>query len=353
MFLAGVLEYAYISFLPTFGTRSGLSEASSLRLVTAFLWGGVLLAPVFGYAADRIKRSTLRHKSRNKAHHQKTDTLEKLIKGETMHALIILASPEPQSTNARLAKGMAEKLVSLKWAVDLVDLYAENFNALESPANYRVRARAEHFDAQIEQRAAFENGTLPHDVARHVNLMEKADLVIFQFPLWWFGLPAILKGWMDRVFLYGRFYTSQKRYERGHLAGKRAFMSITCGDSSEACTYNGIGGDLGAILWPSMYALRFVGFSILQPTAIYGVHGGLNAGGGSGDIEQRIAEYKLKLTKRLTTIMGEEELLFNRWDHYDENHKLLPDAPVYSPFIRHKKNIDQASAWPGLFQPKT
>ncbi|MCG8639950.1 MAG: MFS transporter [Desulfobacterales bacterium] len=57
--LAGVLEYAYISLLPTFGTRSGLSEASSLRLVTAFLWGGVLLAPVFGYAADRINRSTL------------------------------------------------------------------------------------------------------------------------------------------------------------------------------------------------------------------------------------------------------------------------------------------------------
>ncbi len=57
--LAGVLEYAYIALLPAFGIRSGLDEASSLHLVSAFLWGGVALSFPFGWLADRIDRDRL------------------------------------------------------------------------------------------------------------------------------------------------------------------------------------------------------------------------------------------------------------------------------------------------------
>ncbi|MDX2147610.1 MAG: MFS transporter [Planctomycetota bacterium] len=57
--LAGVLEYAYIALLPAFGMRSGLGEAASLHLVSAFLWGGVALSFPFGWLADRVDRDRL------------------------------------------------------------------------------------------------------------------------------------------------------------------------------------------------------------------------------------------------------------------------------------------------------
>ena len=57
--IAGVLEYAYISLLPTFALRQGLAEEAALHLVSAFLWGGVALAFLFGWLADRVSRERL------------------------------------------------------------------------------------------------------------------------------------------------------------------------------------------------------------------------------------------------------------------------------------------------------
>lgn len=57
--VAGVVEYAYISLLPTWGLRQGVSEATALHLVSAFLWGGVALSVLFGWLADRVDREKL------------------------------------------------------------------------------------------------------------------------------------------------------------------------------------------------------------------------------------------------------------------------------------------------------
>jgi len=53
-----------------------------------------------------------------------------------------------------------------------------------------------------------------------------ADFVIFQFPLWWFSVPAILKGWVDRVFAMGFSYNYGRSYEKGVFRGKRAMLSL-------------------------------------------------------------------------------------------------------------------------------
>ena len=57
--IAGVIEYSYISLLPNFALRQGVSEATALHLVSAFLWGGVVLAFLFGWLADRMRRDAL------------------------------------------------------------------------------------------------------------------------------------------------------------------------------------------------------------------------------------------------------------------------------------------------------
>src|SRR6056297_3040885 len=53
--------------------------------------------------------------------------------------------------------------------------------------------------------------------------------VILQFPLWWHGPPAILKGWFDRTFPSGGVYTSRMRYDDGFFKGKQAVLSVTAG----------------------------------------------------------------------------------------------------------------------------
>ena len=55
------------------------------------------------------------------------------------------------------------------------------------------------------------------DVKVEIALLDASDLVILQYPMWWHLPPAILKGWYDRVFIYGEVYTSKKRFEDGRI----------------------------------------------------------------------------------------------------------------------------------------
>ena len=62
--------------------------------------------------------------------------------------------------------------------------------------------------------------------------LDRADLLILQFPLWWFGPPAILKGWFERVFTRGFGYMPGRKYDTGLMRGKRAMVSVTTGTSA-------------------------------------------------------------------------------------------------------------------------
>ena len=75
--------------------------------------------------------------------------------------------------------------------------------------------------------------------------LRQADAIVFQFPIWWFSFPAILKGWVDRVFAYGLAYGykdagNQHRYGEGGFAGKRALLSVTVGGPLEDYGARGI-----------------------------------------------------------------------------------------------------------------
>jgi len=95
--------------------------------------------------------------------------------------------------------------------------------------------------------------------------------MIWQFPLWWFSVPAILKGWVDRVFAMGRTYGGGCAYETGVFRGKRAMLSLTIGGPPETYKKDGRNGDIDAILRPIQRGmLEFVGFSVLAPALFYG-----------------------------------------------------------------------------------
>src|SRR5947209_1970956 len=84
-------------------------------------------------------------------------------------------------------------------SADIIDLHRMGFDPVERGEHYRTRADSGRFDAQAEQRHAADTDALPSDVRAQLEAIEQADLLILQYPMWWYGPPAMLKGWLDRV----------------------------------------------------------------------------------------------------------------------------------------------------------
>ncbi|TQV83104.1 NAD(P)H-dependent oxidoreductase [Denitrobaculum tricleocarpae] len=190
-----------------------------------------------------------------------------------MHAHIVHAHPEPTSYNGALTRAARESLSDRGCSVTVSDLHQMDFDPVEREVHYAERFDGNAFAALAEQRHAWEKGTLSKEVQDEIGKLQRADLVILQFPLWWHGPPAILKGWMDRVFVNGGLYTSRMRYDTGYFRGKRALISVTTGAPRDAFGPGSRGGDFDTMLWPLQYSLHYMGFSVLPPFVSYGVQG--------------------------------------------------------------------------------
>src|SRR5512147_2838395 len=98
---------------------------------------------------------------------------------------------------------------------------------------------------------ASERDSFAPDVAEEIQKLLWCDLLLFTFPLWWFGLPAILKGWVDKVFAFNRVYGRGRIYDNGKFRGRRALLSLTTGGSGEAAYRpDGFNGDINGVLRP-------------------------------------------------------------------------------------------------------
>ena len=106
-------------------------------------------------------------------------------------AHIVLAHPEPQSYSAHLARTAQGALQAAGYEVTLSDLYTLGFDPVEGPLHFSARKHRERFDPSTEQRNAFDQDRLPKFVKEELARLDAADVVMLQFPLWWYGSPAI------------------------------------------------------------------------------------------------------------------------------------------------------------------
>lgn len=188
-----------------------------------------------------------------------------------MKILIILAHPEPQSMNGALFTTAIETLEAAGHEVRTSNLYAMRFNPVSDHSNFTNLQNATFFKQQLEELHATATGSFTAGIDSEQQKVEWCDLMIWQFPLWWFSLPGILKGWVDRVFAMGRFYGEGRLYEQGMFRGKKALLSLTTGGREEAYLRDGLQGDIHSILRHIHRGmLRFTGFSVLRPHIIYG-----------------------------------------------------------------------------------
>lgn len=257
-----------------------------------------------------------------------------------MEAHIVLAHPEPKSFNAHLARVAERVLRERAWQVSTSDLYAMAFDPSEKAEHYEDRRDPDRFDAQAEQRHASETQAIPPAVRDEIDRLDQADLLILQYPMWWHLPPAILKGWFDRVLVYGEVYRSDYRFEKGRFAGKKAMLSLTCGTSAATYAHNGRSADIDLLLWPVHFSLAYVGFDVIAPQVAYGVEGGGPQYSARAEITGRLKKIAADYASRLRSIETEPALPFNKMSEWGPDGRITPDAPVYTPFIRHREHLE-------------
>lgn len=258
-----------------------------------------------------------------------------------MQAHIVLTHPEPGSYNAHLSHAARQTLEAQGWSVTVSDLYQMGFDPCERASHYTPALDASRFDVQSEQRHASAAGSIPADVAAEIKRLEAADLLVLQYPMWWHLPPAMLKGWLDRVFIYGDVYTSKQRFENGRFTGRRAMVSVTVGTSAETYAFNGRSGDIDLMLWPVNFSLAYVGYQVLQPFVAYGVEAGLRYSEASV-VEARLKRIEADYAKALTQLDERGVVPFNKMAHWGADGRIMPDAPAYSPYMRHRRDLPLA-----------
>ncbi|MBC2874163.1 MULTISPECIES: NAD(P)H-dependent oxidoreductase [Streptomyces] len=185
-------------------------------------------------------------------------------------ALIVHAHPEPGSFSTSQMRVAAEELRRSGHSVRVVDLYADGWAPVLD--RHEFGPVEGHFKPQAEQRKAVREGTLPVEVRAHLDAVLDADLLVLSFPLWWFSVPAILKGWIDRVFAMGAVFGGDHGvFDRGALRGKRAMVLVTTGGTAESFARGGSFGAMDDFLYHIRRGmLEFVGYEVLPPVVTYG-----------------------------------------------------------------------------------
>ena len=187
-----------------------------------------------------------------------------------MNILIVHAHPEPNSFNAALTAAAVDWFSGQGDGVTVSDLYAMNFDPVSDRRNFLTTRDPVYYKQQIEEMHASQTDGFSPDITGEIEKLEACDALILQFPLWWFGLPAILKGWVDRVLVMGRIYGGGKWYDQGVFAGKRAMLSLTTGGPEATYQPDGLNGAIHRILFPINHGiLRFTGFDVLPPFIAY------------------------------------------------------------------------------------
>ncbi|OSQ41579.1 NAD(P)H-dependent oxidoreductase [Thalassospira sp. MCCC 1A01428] len=192
--------------------------------------------------------------------------------------LIVHAHPEPLSLTSALKDLAITTLRNQGHVVQVSDLYAMGWKAIADEADFTDRVAADRLSYVAESRHAFASDSQSPDIEAEQKKLLWADAVLFSFPLWWFGAPAILKGWFDRVFTYGFAYGVGQhggerwgdRYGEGVLAGRRAMLVVPIGGRLPHYSDRGVNGSLDDILWPLQHGTLFYpGFDVLPAFPVY------------------------------------------------------------------------------------
>ena len=236
------------------------------------------------------------------------------------NVLIVVAHPNPDSFNQKLSLLAKNVLEKKKYKVNVIDLYDVKFPQADSFDDFTHEFDRSKFNYKKEQEKASLSNTYHPDIAYSQKLITESNLLIFQFPLWWFSMPAILKNWIEKCFGFNFAYNGIKRrwFDRGPFKNKKVLLSITTSGPECLYTDTGINGNIQAVLWPITNGIfNFTGCSVLPPFISWG-----------SDTVNR--ENKDSLEKKygdyLNNIDEISSLKFRSLDQFDSDYRLKDKA---------------------------
>ncbi|MFS2125682.1 NAD(P)H-dependent oxidoreductase [Pseudomonas sp. Pseusp97] len=251
-----------------------------------------------------------------------------------MKVLIVYAHPEPRSLNGSLKDFAVRRLQAAGHEVQVSDLYAMNWKATLDASDSLDRDPEARFDPSLDSKRAYAAGRQSSDIAAEQEKLRWADTLILQFPLWWFSMPAILKGWVERVYAYGFAYGVGEhsdarwgdRYGEGNLAGKRAMLVVTTGGWESHYSARGINGPIDDLLFPIHHGvLYYPGFDVLPPYLVYRT---------SRVDAQRYAQIERELGERLDNLQTTAPIPFRRQNGGDYDIPALTLREEIEPDVR-------------------
>ena len=191
-----------------------------------------------------------------------------------MNILVVFAHPSPKSFNRSLLETVREEAGAKGHECRVRDLYALGF-------------RPALTDEDME---AFNHNNVPADIKAEQEAVTWADVVVFMHPIWWFGVPAIFKGWIDRVFAYGFAYGHDSRGVKPLLAGKKAVVVNTAG-GAEVTGYDDTGYKQAIIKLTDIGIYNFVGLEVILRRMFFQIPI-------ASDEERRVMQERLRLDLR-------------------------------------------------------
>ena len=234
-----------------------------------------------------------------------------------MKVLIVFAHHEPQSFGAAMLQRSVETLAECGHEVVVSDLHAMNFNPVASAADFTQRRFPQMLQYDREQKFAHEHHAFAPDIQTELDKLIWCDFLILQFPLWWFSVPAIMKGWIDRVFVNGAVYGKGRRMDSGGLKGRRAMLTVTTGCYPQMVASDGLLGDIEVNLWHlNSGTLAYAGFKVLPPYLAWSIHYTSTA--------QRQA-YLDEYAGHMKALERIEPMFFHPLADFDANWRLKPE----------------------------
>jgi NAD(P)H dehydrogenase (quinone) len=231
-----------------------------------------------------------------------------------MKVLIVHAHPEPQSFTAALRDQAVASLQAQGHEVQVSDLYKMNWNPVASDADFSNRENPEYLVYALEQRLGVKSQSLAADIQAELDKLLWADLLILNFPIFWFSAPAMLKGWIDRVLVSGICYGGKRFYDQGGLAGKKALVTVTLGGREHMFGDGAIHGPLEDMLRPILRGtLAYVGFDVLEPFVAWHV---------PYISEEARQQFLVDYDQRLQHLSDDQPLVFPKLAQFDD--KLYP-----------------------------
>ncbi|SDU45573.1 NAD(P)H-dependent oxidoreductase [Pseudomonas yamanorum] len=227
-----------------------------------------------------------------------------------MKVLIVHAHPEPQSFTAALRDQAIATLQAQGHEVQVSDLYAMNWNPVASASDFTSRENPDYLVYALEQRLGVKSQSIAADIQQELDKLLWADLLILNFPIFWFSAPAMLKGWIDRVLVSGVCYGGKRFYDQGGLAGKKALVTVTLGGREHMFGEGAIHGPLEDMLRPILRGtLAYVGFEVLEPFVAWHVPYI------SAEARQ---DFLHRYQQRLEGLADDQPLVFPKLEQFDE-----------------------------------